>query len=579
MSVAAPRLQKFLYFALTILLGVAFFAISIGFQTLSAQWFTWLYSSSREQYQSAWLAYAQAPWSFPLGELPLLFYPHGSTVAFMDGAPWYLTFLKLINPILPKYVSAWGWWILLCCIFQATSARRLMQCFTAQESVRWIGTMLLTFSPVFVQRNVHFALMAQGFILLAWSFFFEERGEQVSRRWQWLFLLAVVAGIHPYLTAMVLALRLGALAIQSIPTKIKIQDLLASFLVVGFVFYIFSYFQNGTTADVGADYFSADLGTFIISQGTSFLFPSLASRAGEQEGYGYFGAGVLLLIAATFIFNYLSAKAKVTPTIEGVTTSNEYFSYRIKSAFIVAGILLIFSFGSHLRLFGFDPFEKAHITNPMYFLFFGKLKSIPLIFRAPGRFCWPFYYLVIAYGSTVCSRKMVLLYVALFLQCIDVGPYITDRHSRLTSGKKPDILTNDFIVQNLRSAKAINFIPLEPRIACGLEPYQETFDLMKGVLPIAAQNNIPFNSGLQARIPVEPLKQLCDQQLTDFKEGRITLGAVYIVDNQYLMPEMLDSEHYNLSCSHFADVSICLGETPARRHWRLAHFHGRLNQS
>ena len=544
-------------FLLAGLIGVIVFELSIGPHVLSPTWISWLYASIREQYESAWLAYRFAPWSFPLGKLPLIFYPHGSSIAFMDGAPWYLTLLKILNPILPEYFAAWGWWLLVCCIFQALTARRLMTVISTNEPTRWIGTLLLTCSPVFFERSLHFTLMAQGFVLLAWSLFFEEK-KSVSKRWYWLATLTAVAGIHPYLTVMVFSIRVTSLVFSSASIKERTIDLFSSLITVISVFSIFGYFQNGTTTDIGADFFAADLFTFFLSFGTGSLWPTMSTSPGEQEGYAYLGAGVIVLLVATLL---LLIKRKDIFAVENVSSEDSWICRRAAQGLIAATALFIFSLGTHLRVFSFEIAANAKTSNPMYMLFFGKLKELPLIFRAPGRFCWPLYYLIVAFTVRALSRRLLILYLAIILQFIDIGPFMINSHLRIASGTKPPILKNSIVAKQLRNANEIFFIPLEPRMVCGLEHNAETYDLMKGVLPIAAQYKIPFNSGIQARTPPE-LHELCDLQIEKVRKGDVKPGAVYIIDRKFLSPNLIDPTNSLLSCTNFTNISICLGEDP-----------------
>ena len=550
---------------LLLFLGASFFIIAFGTRILDGTWTGWLYTSKRMQYEAAWLAYRNASWSFPLGHLPQFFYPIGSSIAYMDGAPWYLTFLKIIQVILPAGFSAWGTWILICCLLQAITAFYFMKVLTKDLFIVWIGTILLTVNPVLVERSVHFALLAQWLLLFSWLLFFRDQRLK-STEYLWLVLIGLVAGIHPYLSAMVLPIRFGALLIERISWKDTAIKFISSLVVLLLVQYIFGYFSNGSTNDEGVDVYTADILTFINGAGSSTLLPSFFQAPGESEGYGYLGLGGILLVGYG-VFRFFSNIRNIKKG------SLDTVAKKVIIALAVGILLSCYALGPHIKYAGLPI-----ISNPFYFLFsFGKLKQIPLIFRMPGRFIWPLYYLCLALGCCCLREKKLLLVGILATQYIDIGNYIAAKHPRFASGLIVPELSVYQVSHLISTSKKIDFIPLEPRNICGFQPNSDAQYMLIALLPVSAKLGIPMNSGMQARAPSQLIQPQCKKYETIFERGDFDDDTAYIVDSD-LVPKQYFNASNRFSCRRFNKTSICgqfhydftLNEDRVKQ---LRHFH------
>ena len=528
--------------------GLLFFAVSFGFRLLDGSWQGWLHSSSREQYQAAWLAFRQLPWTFPIGRIPLFFSPHGSSIAFMDGSPWYFTLLKLLGAALPDPFAAWGWWILLCCLLQGMTAYLLMCELSARRAARCTGTLLLTISPVVVAQSFHFTLLAHWVVLSAWYLFFVEERRPAAARWWWLALALFVAGTHPYLTAMIVPLRLASLWRVGQSRRRWVADAALTVAAAVLPFILFGYLANGATQDGGAERFEADLAAFVVPMGSSSIFPSPLDSSGEQEGYGYLGLGGLIAVGA------LAVSLARPSAVQGSLPRRQ----RTLTGLAVGALFLLFAFGPVLRLFGSALLTHRAVSNPFYrYLLTGSLKAIPRFFRAPGRFIWPLYYLLVAAGAQVISRSRLLCVAVLALQIVDIGPFMAARHSRFQSLPLPGLLRDAPTLREVRHSSRIEFIPLQPREACGLPPRPDILDSLKGMLLVSAELQIPMNSGLQARLPAQELQPLCEAQLRAFQTGQLQKDVVYIVENEFMPkdPALLSTLAWR-TFQHFSVVTV-----------------------
>ena len=527
-----------------ILLGIALFLVAFGTKILNAHVDGWLYSSIRMQYQAAWLAYRKAEWTFPLGHLPLFFYPVGSSVAYMDGAPLYTTLLKILLPILPRAFSAWGTWILIACTLQSVAAWALMRRLLPNSPMQWIGIFILTLNPVLMDQSVHFALLAHWSILFAWALYFSPPSSKST--WiYWILLIGIVSGTHPYLLAMVFSIRAASLLTATMPWREKLKDAFSALALSLAILALFGYFSNGATKDTGTDLFTADLLTFFNGEGNSSLLPALPQGPGDQEGFAYLGLGGMIAVFAG-----------LQSIIAMLRYKQSDFGHEKKilwGALILSLLLALYAIGPTVRCGG-----KALFYNPLYFLFsFGKLKSIPGMFRMPGRFIWPLYYLLIALGCRALAqeKRFVVLLIAV-LQLIDVGPSIADAHSRVKNAVTPPAMTDHHVALFLNRAKKIEFVPLQPGAACGTPETIGQREMLLSALELSASRHIPINSGLQARIPHKFIQPLCDQSLNDFTSRHFQDGFAYIVNN-FLVPNEYYGSGGPLYCKHYSDISVC----------------------
>src|SRR4051794_2519898 len=105
-------------------LGAAAVAVAwyfyLGFgATLPPGHIAWLMRDDWTSYLWGFSFFRNAEWTFPLGDLPNLFYPIGTNVAFTDANPWMSLLFRSVSPWLPADFQFFGLWFLLCFVLQA----------------------------------------------------------------------------------------------------------------------------------------------------------------------------------------------------------------------------------------------------------------------------------------------------------------------------------------------------------------------------------------------------------------------------------------------------------------------------
>ena len=136
------------------------------------------------------------------------------SAAYLDVIPIIAVPLRLISPLLPADFQYFGLYLVLCLILQAYFGFRLTSRFTSDKIIILLGGLFFLNAPILLGRlYVHFSLCSQWLILAAVYHYFAPKGELNSRRYfiPFALLLAISAGVTPYLAAMVLLIGFAAI--------------------------------------------------------------------------------------------------------------------------------------------------------------------------------------------------------------------------------------------------------------------------------------------------------------------------------------------------------------------------------
>ena len=86
---------------LSALFGFGWYLAHGGLGTLDPRQDGWLQSEDLSQHYLGWLHFRRAAWAWPLGRIPNLAYPVGTTVGFMDANPWLSLAMRPFSQWLP----------------------------------------------------------------------------------------------------------------------------------------------------------------------------------------------------------------------------------------------------------------------------------------------------------------------------------------------------------------------------------------------------------------------------------------------------------------------------------------------
>lgn len=214
-------------------LGAAIFLIIYGFVPLNVTRDDWIFNGYVEedikQSYAGQLFLWNSSWSWPLGLATSMAQPGGSVISFLDSIPICSIAVKLFYPILPKTFQLFGWYVLACFILQGISSGLLVRLFTKNKLATMLSAILFILSPIMLERAFrHNALASHWLVLFALFLYFLSRKKGYSYQWQYMALLDLAVGIHPYFVPMVF----GILVANAVELGIKKRKIVKPILFV-----------------------------------------------------------------------------------------------------------------------------------------------------------------------------------------------------------------------------------------------------------------------------------------------------------------------------------------------------------
>ncbi|NBQ53209.1 MAG: hypothetical protein EBU49_06485, partial [Proteobacteria bacterium] len=358
---------------------------------------------------------------------------------------------------------------------------------------------------------------------------------------KWCSLQFVAAGVHPYLAAMTCAIGIVAVLERKMWLRSAVGAV-AQVLTVVFVFWLFGYFSlNPTGANEGGGgfhFFGADLLSFVNPMKMGGVFPGFLggwSKAGEYEGYAWFGAGTLCL--ALFWFS-----GRWHRRMEWV------WSRQILNVVL---LLALFSLGSNIRIGGFCLID---LETP-----YRLIHPVITTFRAAGRFIWPLYYLLavqlfVHAGRVMQKRRTSAVSRTLFFTAVVAfnvldNPFLkfktngegNERHQsqKQTQNQMDRLSALTAMPASVVNVSGINRMNLVPpylgSFSCANLPSGnfdgKAFEEWRITGIWAAKNGFTSNSGAFARYDTAVLNRACEVQRHEVLAGNLDPQAVYVLSN------------------------------------------------
>ena len=432
------------------LIGAVCFVLIYGVKILNPGYTDWLMNNIGGGFDSAqhylgWVYYRNSAWFQPPGMLDTLAWPLKSSVIFTDSIPVFAFVFKLLSPVLPAEFQYFGIYGLLCFCLQSVFGMLISRKSGGGRLFSLLGGALFTLSPVMIDRMFrHTALASQWMILMGIYLMLcstEKERNLIKDLAAWGLLGFLTGGIHLYFLPMTGILCLCSFVISAISARrVRYLASLPVFLSGTFLAVLaFGGFSAGVSAESdGLGDYSFNLNGFINSMGRSELLKELKTAfPGQNEGFAYFGLGVMLLAAA-------GAFCLVRILIMKRRTA-------ISRAILFAGLFIFIS----MLVFAISPVvtlgEKVLLTIPIH----SKTRHLWSIFRSTGRMIWICVYLVMAAGIALLAGffkggapddpagpqkeqgRMALagtavLAVCILLQVIDIHGWLREMHLKFT---------------------------------------------------------------------------------------------------------------------------------------------------
>lgn len=467
--------------------------------------------------------YRYEPWQFPLGKMDNFYYPVGTNVGFTDSIPLMAFLLKIFDAVLPENFQYYGFWLFSCMYISAYYTKKILKLYNVNNFIVLLACVLVVTNPVLIFRGMQASACTHWLFLGSFYYYLKPTTTHnvVSNFKKQGLLMLLSAAINPYLAIMTLGF-VVLLAIKnyffdktiSVKQAFVLPILSISVALLFWVLFGMIEFNNSTDLDVGDIYgtiYSFNLNSFYNSYGFYSKFIPQLGMVNEQqhEGFAYLGLGLIVIVVISIvIFIYYLANKKI----------NKKHLY-VLPLFVLCFLMLIFAITN-----------TVSINTEVLFSYptLGIVKKVGNIFRAVGRFSWPFYYLMIIMSIIIVSKAKVksivittVLLLLTILQIYDIENLITSRD--LKSGtfvSKLDEKNWKLIIDNFDE------IITYPAYSNNMVYKMDYQDLMY----VALQSKKPISIGYVARENVTGGRAFNDTILNQIKRGEIEKNRVYVTN-------------------------------------------------
>ncbi len=436
-------------FLLCVMLGSLIFYRLYGTTPLDTGNDAWIMAGYDEsdiiQHYSGWLAFRNSEWAFPLGMAGDMACEEGTCISYTDSIPWIAIACKLFRAYLPDTFQYFGIYALLCYCLQCYAGYELIWHRTGSLSFSLIGAVLFGMAPILMERSLrHTSLGSQWLILFAmliWVKHRKERKRKVKPYVQYLLLLVLAIGIHPYFLPCV-----GVFLLLTVADDLKngswvgIPSMLFDLAVTLGAGYIIGVVGSGARASRGG------YGVYSMNLNAPFNPKSLGGYTwsavlkehpqilGNYDGFNYLGAGIWFGILFIVIICFLLLR-----DFKAVASRIRHNWYVL----LVMGLCTVFAVSNVVTYGGKILFS---ISIPDY------LDDLCGIFRSSGRLFYPVYYFVfLGVVSLIWEsvkkigklRAKVVMLLILLIQVFDLHHCVQEKNYRMTMNREYDSIICD----------------------------------------------------------------------------------------------------------------------------------------
>lgn len=420
-------------------LGLLTFLLIYGIAVLNFTNTDWLLTGADlTQHQLGWEFFRNSDWHAHIGLLDGLLEPYSISIVYTDSIPLFALFFKVLSPILPESFQYFGLFGLMTFFLNGALGAVLANHFVRNRWLAGLSSIFFILSPPILQRlygylygtgQTRHTSLAAHFILYAAILLWLNADKLGSLRktvlyWSLLCVLCVL--IQSYFLPFVLCIMGGYLLEELIKNhdwKRCLARLGAACVSVLAVMWILGCFVgNPSSKNIGYGFYSSDLSSLYNPLHYSSIFPDkIPIGGGAYEGFGYLGAGMLLLagIALIAVLIRLIKKEVTLPALW------KKYGLRAKIVFLV---ILIFWALALTTTCAWNGKVLFQIDLPQSVLEFMG------IVRSSGRFIWGVMYfvmLIVLFSLSKSMKKTILavvLSLCVVIQVVDLSGVMKNLH-------------------------------------------------------------------------------------------------------------------------------------------------------
>ncbi|MGH6890387.1 MAG: DUF6311 domain-containing protein [Rhizomicrobium sp.] len=543
---SSPGFRAVSLVCIAAVLGLLDAAFLIGWHAIDPLHTDWL-KSDPTVFQAGWEFMRRQPLTFPPTWISQLNFPFGISAAYLDVIPIVAVPFRILSPILPAAFQYFGIYLAFCLIMQAYYGFRLVSRFTNDKPAILLGGLFFLNSPVLLSRlYIHFSLCSQWLILAALYYYFAPADWRKRFRFvvPFLPLLAVSAGVTPYLAVMVLFIGLAALLRSCIESRASEQ--VRSFGQPWLSAVVFSGLMLAAMAASlllfglivpGADPVFKGDGYTMFSLNLLSPFDRHHFLPGTgYEGYSYLGLGVLLLIGIGLARR------------PGMIT--KLWTAPIRPLLIMSVTLTLLALSARISLG-----QTTLFTIPLPH----AISDLLAIFRGSGRFFWPVYYLLVLFAvvgavTSISGRevRLVVIAAAFLIQFVDTAPLRSAAAEQIRRAGPASRTADDVekIAVHYRHLIILPAFQCSSSATVGGDAGWPPFARM------AARTGLTLNSVHAARISAASVIFNCRILPQQVRRGELQADTAYVLNSQLAAQAM--EHNARLYCRPVDDLNVCI---------------------
>jgi len=391
---------------LAALIGIVFFAVSVGWEKLDPRNIGWLTFGDQQTHWLGWQFFANDTWRWPIGANPQYGWERMNSIVFTDSFPGLAVIFKLLGIDVVDNGQFFGIGFLLGAVALFVGAYRVFDRLGFDLWPALLAAALLGTTPVFWWMQRWYPALSSGVGLLVWALYLYLDADRAPPRagWRWLVLLFLAIVTQAYLVIAVLAFFVATL-IRRLPRNSAealrlLAVLFGTAAFCGFVMYVFGYYTvpSKWAQTGGYGWYSANLLGLFDPNGASILIPDLPSISGQHEPTAL-GLGSLLLLASLGIQRL---RGRASFGLRSIASA-----HRVLALILVMLVLLAITNTISLGSWSFRvplPHRVEHALS---------------IFRSSARFIWPALIVIIS-ATILLVRRHVRYATTLFVVALVV---------------------------------------------------------------------------------------------------------------------------------------------------------------